>query len=236
MQIVEATIKEIVMHLPEGYTQEQWLEKAGRTCYKSEDKITQESAPKFIRMLRDRGHLAMIEHSMASAIIAADRGLTHELVRHRIASFAQESTRYCNYSKGKFNGEITVIKYPWVGTEEEIAKAERVHKYAARAAERYYNTLLKLGQPPQLARAVLPISLRSEIVISANLREWMHVFKMRTDTPAHPIIRGCALRILDEMNKRLPSVYEVLAEKYLEGNKDLMSDYEVLAEKYLENI
>ena len=221
----EAEVLEVFLHAPMTYTPDQWLEKAGRTCYKSEDKITEDSSKRFVRMLRDRGHHAMLEHCVASAIISADRGLTHELVRHRLASFAQESTRYCNYSKGKFNGEITVIKYPWVGTEEEIIEAERVHKYASRAAEKYYNTLLKLGQPPQLARAVLPISLKSEIVITANLREWMHIFTMRCDTPAHPIIRSCALRILNEMKDNMPSVYELLAEKYLHRNEDLMANY-----------
>jgi len=109
MKVVKPKVLSITFHHPEGMTIEQSLERAGRTCYKSEDKITEDSAPKFIRMLRKRGHHAMLEHAVATVIFAADRGLSHELVRHRLASFGQESTRYCNYSKGKFNSEITVV-------------------------------------------------------------------------------------------------------------------------------
>ena len=128
MKIIEPYIKEIAFHIPENYPSiEAWLERVGRTCYKSENKITEDSAPKFVRMLRDRGHHAMLEHAVASARIVADRGVSHELVRHRLASFAQESTRYCNYSKGKFDGEITVISYPWK-KDTSLAKHEKAIK------------------------------------------------------------------------------------------------------------
>lgn len=210
MKIVQPEVKEIVFHVPEGYTIEKWLEKAGRTCYKSEDKITAESAPKFIRMLRDRGHHAMLEHGMISAVISADRGLTHELVRHRIASFAQESTRYCNYGKGKFGAEITVVAQPGMEFLQSKVWAE-----AMQNAEKAYLALLDLKVPAQIARSVLPIGIKSEIVVSANLREWMHIFNMRADTPAHPIIRGVALEILKEFNKRLPAIYENHALRFL---------------------
>jgi len=210
MKVIQPEVKEVVFHIPEGYTIEKWLEKAGRTCYKSEDKITETSAPKFIKMIRNRGHHAMLEHGLISAVISADRGLTHELVRHRLASFAQESTRYCNYSKGKFDGEITVVAQPGMN-EAQTKLWEKAMEYA----ESYYLLLLKDGVPAQIARSVLPIGVKSEIVISANLREWLHIFEMRCDTPAHPIIRGCALEILEKFNEKLPSIYEEKAEKFL---------------------
>ena len=217
MKIIDAHVDEIVFHIPEGYpTIEAWLERAGRTCYKSEDLITEESAPKFVRMIRKRGHHAMLEHAVVSARIIGDRGLTHELVRHRLAAYAQESTRYCNYSKGKFGGEITVIRQPGLTEDQEI-----IWETAMRASEAAYLNLLEAGVKPDMARSVLPTGLKAEIVITANLREWMHVFNMRCDTPAHPIIRGCALEILKKLNKRLPSVYEEHAERFLnEQTKD----------------
>lgn len=210
MIIVDPKVDEIVFHVPEGHTIETWLERVGRTCYKSEDRITEDSAPEFIRMIRDRGHHAMLEHAVASARISADRGLTHELVRHRIASFAQESTRYCNYSKGRFSGQITVVRQPGM-TDRQYLEFVR----AMCDAEDHYLKLLAMDAAPQIARAVLPIAVKSEIVITANLREWMHVFNMRADTPAHPIIRGCALEILKEFNNRLPSIYEGHAVRFL---------------------
>lgn len=210
MKVVKPHVKEIVFHVPEGYTIEGWIEKAGRTCYKSEDKITEESAPKFVRMIRKRGHHAMLEHAVISAVIVADRGLTHELVRHRLASYAQESTRYCNYGKGKFGQEITVVEQPGMDAEQE-----QIWNWAMIESETRYMQLLKSGAHPQIARSVLPIGLKTEIVITANLREWMHIFKMRCDTPAHPIIRGVALEILNKLNERLPSLYEEHAERFL---------------------
>lgn len=209
MKVQLPRVEEIVFHVPEGYTMEQWIERAGRTCYKSEDKITEKSANKFIRMLHKRGHHAMLEHCYASAVFSADRGLTHELVRHRLAAYAQESTRYCNYAKGKFDGQITVIAQP--GIEGE---ALQVWNMAMAAAESSYLSLLELGIPAQEARSVLPIAIKSEIVISANLREWMHIFKMRCSTAAHPIIRSICLQVLDEFNRKIPSIYEKQAEEF----------------------
>ena len=210
MKIQEPRIEEIVFHVPEGYTIEQWIEKVGRTCYKSENKITENSAKKFIRMIYKRGHHAILEHCVASVKISADRGLSHELVRHRLAAYAQESTRYCNYGKGKFGNEITVISQP--GLEGEQLE---VWNMAMRSAEISYMNLLQQGVSPQIARSVLPISVKAEIVVTANLREWIHIFKMRCDSAAHPIIRKIAIQILDEFNKRIPSIYEKQAEGFL---------------------
>jgi len=212
MKIIAPGVQEIVFHIPEGYSGiETWLESVGRTCYKSEAKITNNSAETFVRMLETRGHHAMLEHAMVSARIIADRGLSHELVRHRIASFAQESTRYCNYGKGKFDNQITVIEQPGVtvGTP-----AYDIWYNAMVDAETHYLALLKAGAAPQIARSVLPIGLKTEIVISANLREWITIFSLRCDTPAHPIIRGVMLDILNKLNERLPSIYGKQAERF----------------------
>ena len=210
MKIIKPSI-EITFYMPEdSKSPEQAIEMAGRTCYKSEDKITEESSEKFVRMLRDRGHHAMLEFGYATARIIADRGLTHELVRHRICSFAQESTRYCNHGKGKFGSEITVVQQPGL---EGVAFA--IWKTALKDAERHYLSLLNLNVPPQIARSVLPIGLKSEIVIGANLREWRHIFEMRCAKAAHPIIRGVMLVALAQFGEKMPALYEDLVEKFI---------------------
>jgi len=220
MNIVKPTI-EVTFWVPEaeqveeGFYQpsvEESIEKAARTCYKSESKITAGSAEKFVRMVRERGHYAMLEFGWATAKITADRGLTHELVRHRLASFAQESTRYCNYSKGKFQSEITVVEQPGIpsGTPQRMVWLD-----AMAAAEKSYLQLIELGVSPQEARSVLPIGLKTEITIGANTREWRHIFEMRCAPAAHPIIRGVMLGALRLFSERMPSLYEDLAEKYL---------------------
>ncbi len=193
-------------------TPEQNIEMAGRTCYKSEDQITQDSADDFVRKLRSRKHFAMIEHGFAGMRIMADRGLTHELVRHRLCSFAQESTRYCNYSKGKFNSEITIVKQPGLkaGTPEYD-----IWKTSIDTAEKLYMKLLDSGVSAQIARSVLPIGLLAEIVITANLREWRHIFKMRCAKGAHPIIRGIMLEALERFAIHMPAIYEDQAAKFL---------------------
>jgi len=212
MKIVKPSI-EVTFYLPEnGDSTEKSIERAARTCYKSEDKITNVSAPRFVRKLRKRGHHAMLEFGYATAHIIADRGLTHELVRHRLASFAQESTRYCNYSKGKFTSEITVIEQPGIvkGTEEHL-----VWCAAMEDIQEKYMKLLELGVKAEIARSVLPIGLKAEINIGANLREWRHIFKMRCASSAHPIIRGVMLEALEEFVDYMPAIYEDLAEEFL---------------------
>lgn len=213
MKIVEPSI-EVTFHSPEGFTQEEWIEQVGRTCYKSEGKVKPGSAAKFVRMLRKRGHHAMLEHCSASVRIIADRGTSHELVRHRPASYGQESTRYCNYGKDKFGNEISVIKPPGLS-----ADAERIWNEAMYRAEGFYLDLLESGTKPEIARSVLPIGLKTEIVITANLREFRHIFKMRCAKAAHPIIRGVFLEVLDQFNRAIPSVYEDLATELLEEQK-----------------
>lgn len=192
-------------------TIEDAIEKAARVCYKSENRIKQGSAGKMVKRLRENGHHAMLEFGYIQAHIIGDRGLTHELVTHRLISKAQESTRYCNYSKDKFDKEITVVEQP--GIE---GRARGLWDKAMKASERYYFGLLGAGVPPQLARSVLPIGLKAEIVIGTNPREWRHIFKMRCAKTAHPIIRGVMLEVLRKFVERMPAIYGDQAEEFLE--------------------
>lgn len=207
MRIIEPSY-EILTEISDGGIKElQHIEKIGRVCYKSEDKITEdgESAKKFVKMLIGRGHEAMIEHSSLSVKFAVDRGVSHELVRHRIASFAQESTRYCNYSKDKFDNGITFIKPFFFGENTQNYK-EWI--YAMGIAEKSYLQMLKDGATPQEARSVLPNSTKTEITITANYREWRNFFKLRTAKAAHPQMQEVTRPLLKELKTRLPIIFD----------------------------
>ena len=223
MRIVEPSI-EVYSHIPTQIPKEtseisetipplHFLEKVGRLCYKSEDKITSDSAGTFIRMLNERGHHAMLEHCMASVKFVCDRGVTHELVRHRLVSYAQESTRYCNYNKDKFGSQISAILPPFKHPERSNAVWEETVK----VIEDAYKRLIEIGEPPQFARAVLPISVKTEIWASANLREWQHIFKLRCAKTAHPQIRKLMLEALEIFAREVPPMFASLWEKFGEG-------------------
>jgi thymidylate synthase (FAD) len=181
------------------------LEKAGRTAYKSEDKITVNSSYKFVEKIMNHEHLSVIEHSFITVRVICDRGVSHEIVRHRLASYTQESTRYCNYAQGKFGNEITVIKPCfWDENSEEYKIWTETIKYI----ENSYNKLIALGATPQEARSILPNSLKTEIVITMNLREWLHFFRLRTSPNAHPQMREIAEPLLKEFQKRIPVIFD----------------------------
>lgn len=205
MKIVKPSVEVIFWAPEDGGTLEEGIEKAARTCYKSEGKIKKGSADKLIRKLRGSGHHAMLEFGYIMAKIIADRGLTHELVRHRLVSFAQESTRYCNYNSDRFDSEISVIE-PLGMTEEQ----RTVWSLAMISAEKYYMKMIELGAKPQTARSVLPIGLKTEIVIGANPREWRHIFRMRCDKHAHPIIRCIMIEVLLACRYKYPAVFDDL--------------------------
>ena len=179
----------------------QHLEKAGRVCYKSESNISNDSAEIFIQNIIKRGHESVIEHYSLTVKVVCDRGVSHEIVRHRIASYSQESTRYCNYYSEKFSNEITCIK-PCFWKED--SKAFEIWKNSMEEAERFYMQLIELGAKPQEARSVLPNSLKTEIFITMDLREWRHFLKLRTSMAAHPQMREIALMILSEFKSRYP--------------------------------
>lgn len=183
------------------------VEFAGRICYKSQDRIADDSYIRFIQMLIQRGHWSVIEHATMTAHLVTSRGVTHELVRHRIASYSQESTRYCNYNQGRFGGEITVIAPPEL-SGEELARWQE----GMRAAECAYLELIGRGASPQIARGVLPNDLKAEIVVTANLREWHHLFSMRTAPNAHPHIRHVMQLGLARAIEWFAPVFDDLAE------------------------
>lgn len=181
------------------------IEEIGRVCYKSEDKITESSAIKFVSNILKSGHESVIEHEKISVRIICDRGVTHEIVRHRIASYSQESTRYCNYYQDKFGSELTLIKpLFW----EESSEEYKIWYDSMQSIESAYNELIAIGAKPQEARSILPNSLKTEIVVSMNLREWRHFFKLRTSTKAHPQMREIACIILDEFKKLVPVIFD----------------------------
>ncbi len=189
------------------------IEMAGRTCYKSEDKITKNSAEKFIKMIIKNSHYSVIEHVNMSVRIICDRGVSHEIVRHRLVSYSQESTRYCNYA-----GEVTFIIPPWIDIEEgeyalpyyedQPGYPELFWYKSLIHAEKEYKNLLYSGWSPQQARSVLPNSLKTEIIVSANMREWIHIFKLRTSKAAHPQMREIMIPLLKEVERKIPIIFD----------------------------
>lgn len=177
------------------------VELAGRTCYKSEGKITESSAEKFIQNIIKRGHEAVLEHGYLSVRFTCDRGVSHEIVRHRLAAYCQESTRYCNYSKGDFGGEITVIKPRYM---DEPDQTYQVWKKACLSSELAYFDLLTIGCTAQEARAVLPNSLKTEVVMTANIRELRHFLKLRCSPAAHPQMKEVAMMLLAILKEKYP--------------------------------
>ena len=181
------------------------LEAMGRICYQSEDAITDNSYDNFLRSVIKRGHEAVLEHATVTAVVVCDRGITHEIVRHRIASYCQESTRYCNYSKGKFGNELTVVEPPfWDKGSTEYA----TWKHACEVAEAAYFDLLSVGCTPQQARDVLPTSTKTQIGITMNIREWRHFFRLRCSPAAHPQMIEIALKGLVEFYDYFPCLFE----------------------------
>lgn len=182
------------------------IEKAGRTCYKSEDKITEESAEKFCNMIVNvKKHNSVIEHEHLSVRFIFDRGISHEMVRHRLASFSQESTRYVNYTKDKQGNEISVID---IKEHIKSLEAYEVWLEAMDAAEKYYFKLIELGERPQIARSVLPNSTKTEIVVTSNLRHWKEILTQRTSKFAHPQIREVMRPLLKELKNTIPVIFD----------------------------
>lgn len=189
------------------------IEQVARTCYKSEGKIQEGSAEKLVAGLIKSGHEAMLEHASVTVKFVVDRGISHELVRHRLASFAQESTRYCNYSKDDFGSEITFIIPEYL---EYKSGGWNIWKESMKQAEDAYFKMLDFGLSPQQARAVLPNSTKTEVVMTANLREWRHFFKLRaigTTGKPHPQMLEVAVLLLEDFKQMIPVVFDDLVVK-----------------------
>lgn len=209
MKIIEPKY-EILTEISEGGIKElQQIERVARVCYKSEDKIVPDgsSAKKLVGFLVKQGHEAMLEHSQLSVLFTCDRAIANELVRHRIASFAQESTRYCNYAGEKFGEELSFIRPYYVG--ENADNSTYKYWYATcEEAEYDYKLMIANGMRPEQARCVLPLCLKTEIVVTANYREWRNIFKLRTPVAAHPQMRELMCPLLLELQKKIPVVFD----------------------------
>jgi len=176
------------------------IEVVGRTCYRSEDRITDDSATRFVKMLKNKGHWAMLEHEVISVRLTVDRGVTHEVVRHRHTAYGQESTRYVNYNKKGMG---------FIDPEPHFKKSISISIWLAamKRAEYYYNRLINLGESPEMARTVLPNSLASQLVVTTNLTEWLHIFRLRTSSAAHPQMREVMIPLQGEFQRLLPEIF-----------------------------
>ena len=216
MNVIQPSIE--IINAPDYGAMLKKIERIGRVCYKSEDKITDTSAEGFIRSIIKRGHESVIEHESISVCVTCDRGVTHEIVRHRIASYSQESTRYCNYTDGKFGGQISFIDpctgFGWDLNTERGLNLWKVWNKAMDAAEWSYRQMLKYGATPQEARTVLPNSTKAELVMTMNLREWRHFFKLRTSPAAHPQMQEVAKLIAEVFALYYPAFFADLEAGY----------------------
>lgn len=204
------------------------IERAGRICYQSQKgPITEESASKFVRMLLKRGHESVIEHSCLTVLFRdCSRGFTHELVRHRLASFSQESTRYVDYSRDREGPDLNAFRLrcilpPHRNSDEQIVleSGEQMNASDMLAKiEMYYRGLRRAGWVPEDARQLLPTATKADIVMTTNFREWRHVFKMRTQKAAHWEIRGVMVKLLEEMKQIVPPIFEDFVQAGIDGN------------------
>lgn len=206
MKVVDANYE--IFSFLDGDQILKFLEMCARTCYQSEDFTKEGSAERIVRRLIASGHEAMLEHYSFTVKFTVDRGISHEIVRHRVASFAQESTRYCNYSNGKFGNEITVIKPKFF---DEGSEQYKLWEHSCKVSEDIYTDLLASGAKPEEARGVLPTSLKTTLIMTANLREWRHFFKLRaegcTGAP-HPQMLEVAEPLLEDVKKVIPVVFD----------------------------
>lgn len=189
------------------------IEICGRVCYKSESLINEESAKKFIKRIISSGHESVLEHEKLTIKFICDRGVSHEIVRHRIASYSQESTRYCNYNHEKFGKELTLIR-PCFWKEDK--EKYRIWCAVMEKIECSYNKLISMGAKPEEARSILPNSLKTEVVVTMNIRELRHFLRLRTSKKAHPQMREVANMLLKYVQETLPVFFEDIGNEYLE--------------------
>lgn len=181
------------------------LELCARNCYKSEDKITEDSARQMVRKLLELGHEAMIEHYNLTVKLTCDMGVYKDLTRHRHVSYAIESTRYCNYSKGKFGNELTVMKPCHI---KEGTPEYQIWLSTMETIEKNYNAMAELGCKPDQLRMLLPHSIKADVIMTANLREWRHIFKLRCAPAAHPTVQEVMKMLLGTLKREIPVIFD----------------------------
>lgn len=215
MKIVEQSFKILTPYQNEKKILE-WWEPIARKVYKSENKICEGSALKLFNKLKyDLKHESVFEHINFTVDFTTNRGVLQELIRHRLISPTVESTRYNNYSKNKYGNQISIILPVWFENftydSIEYISDPSFHKWyiSMKNAETTYFELLKKGQTPQQARGVLPIDLKTEIVVTTNIREWWHIFELRTALGAHPQIRKLMIGLLIELHENYPNLFPI---------------------------
>jgi len=220
MKLIKPSVE--ILSIFEGDKALNLIEHAGRTCYKSEDKITEDSNKAFVQKINKMGHTSVLEHSAVTVRFICDRGISHEIVRHRLCSLSQESTRFCNYKGG-----VTFIIPPWVDIEpgdynfafpstgQHVTRPNWVWYRAMLSAEQSYKDLLVKGWSPQQGRSVLPNSLKTEIVMTCNFREMLHILELRCSKAAHPQIREVMIPLLKDLHVEIPVLLDELYERYI---------------------
>lgn len=185
------------------------LERFGRLCYKSEDKITEDSAEKFIENIIKRSHESILEHDTISIKFIHNRGFLAEVTRHRLASFTAESTRYIKYSSNEIDKELTFIQPYWFDDDAHCAAVQE-YTNLMKDIERFYTCLTHKIQPlpPQAARGILTNDVKTEIVITTNLREWRHILKLRCSGKAHPDMQRVMRPLLKDLQSRIKVVFD----------------------------
>lgn len=180
------------------------LERAAKHCYRTEGNIKEDSYDHFLRNCINRGHESVLEHEKVTVRICCDVGAYKDITRHRIASFSIESTRYCNYSKDKFGNEISFIE-PCNIDDENLYED---WKNCMEEIEKCYQKMASEGALPDQLRLILPHSTAAELTMTANIREWRHIFALRADKHAHPSIQQFMIPLLLYFKQQMPALFD----------------------------
>lgn len=179
------------------------IERACRTCYRSEDKISEESYKNLLTNCLNRGHESVLEHEKITVRIYSDIGTYKDLTRHRFASFSVESTRYCSYNKDKYGNEIAVVNPVYIEDKEVF----ETWKKAIEDMEKAYMKMKELGASTDMCREILPHSTAAEYTMTANIREWKHILELRTTNHVHPAIRQVLIPLLLLFKEQMPEIF-----------------------------
>lgn len=179
------------------------IERACRTCYRSEDKISEESYKNLLTNCLNRGHESVLEHEKITVRIYSDIGTYKDLTRHRFASFSVESTRYCSYNKDKYGNEIAVVNPVYMEDKEVF----ETWKKAIEDMEKAYMKMKELGASTDMCREILPHSTAAEYTMTANIREWKHIFELRANNHVHPAIRQVMIPLLKYFKEQMPDIF-----------------------------
>jgi len=192
-----------------GYDLLQRIEQVGRTCYKSES--GKDTSYKFVSNLIKRGHESVLEHFSIGVKFIVDRAMSHELVRHRHTAISQESSRYCSYNQDRFDNQITFTYF-----SDYLDKSLRDEvKAHLESVDVLYKKLKDKGVPNDFARRILPLGTKTELVITANLREWRHILSIRTNKDVDKMLRPLMLDLLETFKRLQPVIFDDIYDKQM---------------------